>query len=293
MTQPPDESDDLNGVLRRLQEEFGTRRFTEEPEDEDPRPSPPGSDPPLQAAGPPPPRTPVLLARRPRATWVLMAAILLMYGLSVLLSGALFQPDLRALLALGAKENSLIDAGQYWRLVSATFLHANLVHIFFNSFALYVLGPETERIYGTPRFLALYFLAGIGGSVASYLLSPAPAVGASGAIFGLIGGLGIFYFLNRAILGEFGRAQLQSMVAIAVINLIIGFSSAGVIDNWGHLGGLIVGALAALALAPRLRLDPRFSAPLLVRSAPPWGWAVAAALCIAMIALAVLLPGAR
>lgn len=280
--------------MRRLKQEFGERRAAEGPEEEDPRRSSLWSgDPAGQESPPPPPRTPVLLARRPWATWVLLAAILLMYGLSVLLSGSLFQPDLLVLLVLGAKENSLIDAGQYWRLVSAMFLHANLVHVFFNSFALYVLGPETERIYGTPRFLALYFLAGIGGSVASHLLSPAPAVGASGAIFGLIGGLGIFYFLNRAILGEFGRAQLQSMVAIAVINLIIGFSSAGVIDNWGHLGGLIAGALAALALAPRLRLDPRFNAPLLARSAPPWGWAVAAALGIAMIALAVLLPGAR
>jgi rhomboid protease GluP len=83
------------------------------------------------------------------------------------------------------------------------------------------------------------------------------------------------------------------MVAIAVINLIIGFSSAGVIDNWGHLGGLIAGALAGVALAPRLRLDPRFYPPVLARSAPPWGWAAVAALFIGLIALAVLLPGAR
>ncbi|MCX7792744.1 MAG: rhomboid family intramembrane serine protease, partial [Chloroflexaceae bacterium] len=172
MTQPPEESDDLDGVLRRLEREFGTRRSIEEPED---------SRRPLlerdavgQAAQPPPPRTPVLLARRPRAVWVLLAAILLMYGLSALLSGSLFQPDLLVLLVLGAKENGLIDAGQYWRLVGAMFLHANLIHIFFNSFALYALGPESERIYGTPRFLVLYFLAGIGGCVASYLLSPAP-----------------------------------------------------------------------------------------------------------------------
>lgn len=292
MTQPPDESDDLDGVLRRLEREFGARRPAEGPEDR--RRSLLGSSDPVgQEAPPPPPRTPVLLARPPRAVWVLLAAILLMYGLSALLSVSLFQPDLLVLLALGAKENGLIDAGQYWRLLGAMFLHANLIHIFFNSFALYALGPESERIYGTPRFLALYFLAGIGGSVASYLLSPAPAVGASGAIFGLIGGLGVFYYLNRATLGEFGRAQLQSMVAIAVINLIIGFSSAGVIDNWGHLGGLIAGTLAALALAPRLTLDPRFYPPLLARSAPPWGWVAVAALFIGLITLAVLLPGAR
>jgi rhomboid protease GluP len=291
MTQPSDESNELDEALRRLEREFGARRPAEAPED--PGRSLLGSDLVSQAAPPPPPRAPVLLARPPRVVWVLLAAILLMYALSTLLSASLFQPDLLVLLVLGAKENGLIDAGQYWRLVGAMFLHANLIHIFFNSFALYALGPESERIYGAPRFLALYFLAGIGGSVASYLLSPAPAVGASGAIFGLIGSLGVFYYLNRATLGEFGRAQLQSMVAIAVINLIIGFSSAGVIDNWGHLGGLIAGALAGVALAPRLRLDPRFYPPVLARSAPPWGWAAVAALFIGLIALAVLLPGAR
>ncbi len=273
MMQLPDEPNDPDGVRQRAV---------------------PRSDPGGPEAPPPlPPRTPVLLARQPRAVWVLLVAILVMYGLSVLLSGSLFQPDAQVLQALGAKDNRLIDAGQYWRLLGAMFLHANLVHIFFNSFALYALGPESERIYGALRFLVLYFLAGIGGSIASYLLSPPPAVGASGAIFGLIGGLGVFYYLNRAILGEFGRAQLQSMIAIAFINLIIGFSSAGVIDNWGHLGGLIAGALAALALAPRLTLDVRFHPPLLVRHAPPWGWGAVVTLFAGLIALAVLLPGAR
>jgi rhomboid protease GluP len=305
VSQPPDDDNDLERALRRLEGEFGPRRPREGEVDPPPTPRPP---PPGGPAGPgpgpiygearpiPPPQAPrprATLARaRPRAVWALLAAIGGMYVLSCLLSGSLMQPDLGALILLGAKENTLVRQGEYWRLITATFLHANLIHIFFNGYALFALGPESERIYGTGRFLALYFLAGLGGSVASYLFSPVPSVGASGAIFGLIGGLGIFFYLSRAALGEFARTQVQSMVAIAMINLIIGFASPGVIDNWGHLGGLVAGVAAGAALAPRLTLNADLYPPVLARSFPPWGWGAAAALGAALLALAVLVPGA-
>ena len=131
-----------------------------------------------------------------------------------------------------------------------------------------------------------------GRTMGSYLLSPAPSVGASGAIFGLIGGLGVFFFLNRRALGEFGRAQVQSIVSIAVINLIIGFSAQGIIDNWGHLGGLLVGVLVGAALAPRLRLEPLLFPPIMVRSYPNWGWSAALGIALVLLALVVQLPGA-
>lgn len=312
MSKAPDDNDDLEGAMRRMEREFGPRRPPDgvQPTPARPADAPPDGAPPTPTrpagappgAGPiygearpiPPPRAPVQGPRRgrPRAVWVILAAIAAIYLLSCLLSGSLFQPDLRVLILLGAKENSLIAGGQYWRLITATFLHANLVHIFFNTYALYALGPESERIYGTGRFLALYFLAGLGGSVASYLFSPAPSVGASGAIFGLIGGLGIFYYLSRKTLGDFARAQVQSMAAIAMINLIIGFASPGVIDNWGHLGGLVAGVIAGAALAPRLSLDTSLLPLVVTRRFPPWGWGAAATLAAALLALAVLLPGA-
>ncbi|NTU78794.1 MAG: rhomboid family intramembrane serine protease [Chloroflexales bacterium] len=291
MSQPPDDNDELERALRRMEGEFGPRRPREGAEG----PGQPGPGPTYGDARPiPTPRVRAqgLPSTRPRAVWAILWAIGLIYVVSCLLSGSLVQPDLPVLILLGAKENTLIAAGDYWRLISATFLHANLIHIFFNGYALFALGPESERIYGTGRFLALYFLAGLGGSVASYLFSPAPSVGASGAIFGLIGGLGIFYYLSRQALGEFGRAQTQSMAAIAMVNLIIGFASAGVIDNWGHLGGLLAGVVAGAALAPRLSVIPDLYPPVIARRFLPWGWAAVLALALILIALVVLLPGA-
>ncbi|NJN17171.1 MAG: rhomboid family intramembrane serine protease [Oscillochloris sp.] len=231
-------------------------------------------------------------ASRPRAAILMLWAIGLVYLVSGFLSGSLFQPTLPVLIALGAKENTLIANGEYWRLIGAMFLHGNLIHIFFNGYALFALGPETERIYGTGRFLVLYFLAGIAGSVASYALSPEPSVGASGAIFGLIGALGMFYYLNRAALGEFGRMQIQSMAAIVMINLIIGFSAQGTIDNWGHMGGLVGGVLSALALAPRLEIDERFTPPVLTRRTIAYDWAGAGAILLGLIGLVLIIPPA-
>lgn len=297
MTQSSEENDDIEQAMRRMEGEFG------------PRPPREGADEGAAPAGRPGPATgpvfgearpvprPRVAAKgpplaRPRAVWVILWMIVIVYVISCALSGSFFQPDLAVLILLGAKVNSLIDAGQYWRLITATFLHANLIHIFFNGYALFALGPESERIYGTGRFLALYLLAGLGGSVASYLFSPAPSVGASGAIFGLIGGLGIFYYLSRQALGAYGRAQVQSMVAIAMINLFIGFASPGVIDNFGHLGGLVAGAMVGAALAPRLTLDADILPPVVARRFPRWGWAATAIFGLVLLALAVLLPGA-
>lgn len=296
MSEP--QGDDMEDLLRRMEREFGPRRPREGEADPPPPPLPPqrrpgpiGGTPPMPSIIQAPQRRPA--ARRPAAVWVLLWAIALIYLASGLLSGSLFQPTLDVLIALGAKENRLIADGQLWRLLTATFLHGNLIHIFLNGYALYSLGPESERIYGTRRFLALYLVAGLGGSVASYAISPAPSVGASGSIFGLIGGLGVFYYLNRQALGEFGRMQVQSMVAVAMLNLFIGFANPGMIDNWGHLGGLIGGALAGLALAPRLAIDERFLPPLLTRRFVAWGWYGTLGLALIIAALAILLPGAR
>jgi rhomboid protease GluP len=231
---------------------------------------------------------------RPKsASFVLLVLIAVIYVISAVLSlpfgGGLTQPDFGVLVLLGAKVNELIAAGQFWRLITATFLHAGVAHIAFNGFALFSLGPEAERIYGTRRFVALYLISGLGGSVASYAFSPAPAVGASGAVFGLIGGLTAFYYFSRKTLGDFGRAQIQSMLAIVGINLVIGFLGQSYIDNWGHIGGLLSGVLVGAALAPRLVIDVYVFPPGLVRNYPRqgWLWSVALVLTLCSIVLTV------
>ncbi|SCE71686.1 Membrane associated serine protease, rhomboid family [Micromonospora viridifaciens] len=141
-----------------------------------------------------------------------------------------------------------VAEGQWYRLVTAMFLHYGLLHLLLNMWALWVLGRSLEAVLGPLRFLALYLVAGLGGNVAVYLFSPVnqPSVGASTAIFGLFAG--IFVIMRRL-----GR-DTSSIVPILVINLIFTFTVPH-ISVAGHLGGLFVGALMALVLAyaPRMR----------------------------------------
>ena len=126
---------------------------------------------------------------------------------------------------------------QYYRAFTAMFLHANFQHILFNMIALLIVGPAVEVLLGRVRFLALYLIAGLAGSVASYLLS-SPFIfglGASGAIMGLLGAY--------VVIAARRRLPMSSVVALLVLNLIIGFT--GGIDWRAHLGGLAVGALLA------------------------------------------------
>ncbi len=189
----------------------------------------------------------------------------------------------------GAKDNAAIFAGnQYYRFLTAMFLHGGLAHLFFNSFALYSLGFETERLFGAQRFLAIYIIAGLGGGVASYALNPNPSVGASGAIFGLIGALIAFYTVARRMLGGIARQQLGSLIFITMINLALGFTTP-YIDNNAHIGGLLTGALLGWLLAPRFALDTQSYPPALVRLSLRRGWALTLAVLVALMVLIMLI----
>lgn len=134
----------------------------------------------------------------------------------------------------------LIHQGQWYRLLTGAFLHVNVTHLLFNMFTLAIIGSPTEVLLGRTRFLGTYLLAGLGGSVASYLFG-APnidAVGASGAIFGLFGA----YF----VLARRRRFDLRTVSILIAINLVISFADPG-IDWLGHLGGLVIGAVVAWA----------------------------------------------
>ncbi|MFC4062963.1 rhomboid family intramembrane serine protease [Planomonospora corallina] len=140
--------------------------------------------------------------------------------------------------------------GEWWRLITGAFLHSPLggggfalTHILFNMWALYVIGPELERRLGSIRFLALYLLSALGGSVAVYLLSASYTVGASGAIYGMFAAL----FVVSRKLGYDARGVLW----LIAINVVITFAGFGI--SWqGHLGGLVTGAVvsAVLVYAP-------------------------------------------
>lgn len=150
----------------------------------------------------------------------------------------------------GLKVNQLIAEGQLWRLFTPILLHGNLIHIGFNMYALYLIGPRLERYYGHTRFLGLYLLSGFGGNVFSMMFTDAPSLGSSTAIFGLIGAQGIFLYQNRQVFGPGVRQALNSIISIAVVNLLIGMSPG--IDNWGHIGGLVGGLLVAFLGGPLL-----------------------------------------
>ena len=135
------------------------------------------------------------------------------------------------------------NQGDYYRIVTAGFLHAGFLHIAFNMFVLYVLGTLLEPAIGTPRFLAIYFVSLLAGSFGALLLTPDTiTVGASGAIFGLMGA-------TIVIARRRGVEQIASQIGLyLVINLVLTFSIAG-ISVGGHIGGLIGGVLAGLLIA--------------------------------------------
>ncbi len=150
--------------------------------------------------------------------------------------------------AYGARINDLIRAGQLWRFLTPLLLHASVPHILFNMYALVLFGVGLERYFGHWRFLLLYLLGGFTGNVLSFTLSNGYSVGASTAIFGLVGAEGIFLYQNRKLFGsQFGRA-IGNIIFVVVVNLLLGLTPG--IDDWGHVGGLLGGLIFAWFAGP-------------------------------------------
>jgi membrane associated rhomboid family serine protease len=176
--------------------------------------------------------------------WVLMSLVGLFMGWS----------QSQQLYYFGAKVNVLIAQGEYWRLLTPMFLHVGLAHLFFNSYALYIYGPAVERLFGRIKFILVYLVSGLVGSLLSYLLSPNNAAGASGAIFGLMGSLLYFRKEKRNL---FQRVFGPGLLMIIGINLLYGFIQPG-IDNWGHIGGLVGGFLMGNGLGLYRERNPNY-----------------------------------
>jgi membrane associated rhomboid family serine protease len=141
-----------------------------------------------------------------------------------------------------------IAQGEWWRLLTSTLLHGSILHLLFNMYALYWLGPQLERSLGHVRFAALYILSALGGSVASYWFSDlrTVSVGASGAIFGLI--------TATIVIGREMRTDVSQLVVLLGLNVIIGFLQSG-IDWRAHFGGAITGAAIAFIYTKGNRLN--------------------------------------
>ncbi len=188
----------------------------------------------------------------PIVTWVLLGIIVVVFGVETIAGGS---TDTEVLVRMGAKVTALIANGEAWRLFTAMFLHIGFLHLALNGYALIAIGTELERVVGWQRFLVVYLLSGLLGSLASYAFSPSLSAGASGAIFGLIGALAAFFLLHRQQLGTWGQRRLANIAFLIVANIVLGFSQPS-IDNMAHLGGLVAGLGLGWALAPRYAVDP-------------------------------------
>lgn len=137
-----------------------------------------------------------------------------------------------------------VAKGEWWRLLTSTFLHFGILHLLFNMAALYWLGPPVERALGSARFAALYFLSALGGSVASYWFSDRRTLstGASGALFGMVAAM--------IVMGRKMRADVSQLVLLLAVNVVYGFVKAGV-DWRSHFGGAVTGAALALLYTDR------------------------------------------
>jgi rhomboid protease GluP len=194
---------------------------------------------------------------KPFFTYVLIGAIAVVWLVMELVGGSQNSDVLRA---FGANDGWQILEGQTWRLFTSMFLHIGLMHLLFNAYALFIFGIEMERLYGPDRFITVYILAGLFGSLASFAWrGPLTlSAGASGAIFGIIGMNLAFFMIHRQTFGQFGRQRMMNTLVIVGINLVLGFSAYN-IDNMAHLGGLIAGFAMGYALAPRYTVVDRYT----------------------------------
>jgi rhomboid protease GluP len=191
-----------------------------------------------------------LQSRRPLAVFVLLASIVVVFGLEQLWGAG----STATLVRMGAEVPSLIRQGEWWRLLAPTFLHSGLLHICMNGFGLWMLGSFVERLFGTSRFVVLYTVSGLCGTLLSGLSKVGLSVGASGALFGLL--------TAAAVLGLRPRGQIPTLIARdlrknALLNMgiMVLISLSPHVDYLAHLGG----ALAGIVLVGSGLLRPTIS----------------------------------
>lgn len=178
-------------------------------------------------------------------TYSIIIINILIYLLEIYFSGNIFNIDIYTLVYMGAKYNVLIDEGEIYRLITAGFLHGGIIHLFFNMAALKSIGKDIEITFGKVKYLIIYIFSLLGGSLASYIFSEkSVSVGASGAIFGLLGSTLVFAIKNK---NRINKSYIRNIGEVILFNVIIGLSISN-IDNYAHFGGLIFGMVISFVM---------------------------------------------
>ncbi|TAK02460.1 MAG: rhomboid family intramembrane serine protease [Chloroflexota bacterium] len=186
---------------------------------------------------------------RSRGTGPALPLAYVILGITVVLSFYTESSGGRELQAALALDKAALAAGEIYRLLSVVLVHGGVLHLLFNMYGLYLLGPLVEGMWGTWTFAAFYLLTAAAASTASFVFSPFDSVGASGAIFGLVGVLMAGTRVHNAVLDRRARAIVPQLGTLVLVNLLLGFSVSG-IDNAAHIGGLVAGLWLGLFVPP-------------------------------------------
>ena len=213
--------------------------------------------------------------KRYRITYTLILLNSIVYLFSSLLSGSFVTMDMRTLVDMGALYGPLtVLHAEWWRLLTAMFLHGGMTHLLMNMFSLYLIGRGAETYFNTKSYITIYIFSGLlGGLVSLYMHPESVGVGASGAIFGVFGALAGFFLAHREKIATHTKAFMKDFAVIIGINLVIGFSIESV-DVSAHIGGLMVGFIGGFMLSKN----------------PKKIWIYSSVMIFAMIALMRYLP---
>lgn len=189
-------------------------------------------------------REKVMNNKKPILTYVLIIINVVVFALMYVYGNG--SEDIETLKKFGANYIPLVKSGEYIRLITSAFVHIGIIHLLSNMYALYVIGRQVEQLYGKVKYILIYFISAIMGSLFTVVFSSSNTVaaGASGAIFGLLGALLYFGYSYR---GYIGNSIINQVLPAILLNLAIGFSSPN-IGNSAHIGGLIGGYLISMAL---------------------------------------------
>ena len=188
--------------------------------------------------------------RQYKITFILIGVNILMYLVTMFVAKNMMTFDTRSLADLGALFGPFtVLRDEWWRLLTAMFLHGGMTHLLMNMFSLYIIGRSAELYFDTKSYLSIYFFSGfIGGLISLYVHPVAVGVGASGAIFGVFGALAGFFLAHRDKIASHTKAFMKQFAIIIGVNLALGFAIESV-DVSAHLGGLVVGFIGGYVLS--------------------------------------------